>query len=405
MVAGLGLKRTHGALTPLPWRPRYSMKIAYLSNCLADLHMRKHLLSEIVQRGHTIAACVAAARAERRTPRPQHINDLALLSLSRTATDPLGDLRYILQVRKFLRKHKPDIVLNRALKPAIYGSLAARMAGINRTFSLICGLGFAFGGETPRRRALSIFVSGLCRISLSRNTAVFFQNPDDRKLFCDRRLIRTDQAALVNGSGVDLDEFPFSPPVTDGPVYILVSRLVRSKGVIEFLEAAGVLKKKYPSARFLLVGPPDYGPDRLDHLLLRKCADSGLVEVCGEVMDVRPFIRRASIFVLPSYYREGVPRATLEAMAMGRPVITADTPGCRETVLHGENGFLVPPKDAWHLGQAMERFIKEPGLIASMGERSREIVSSKFRVDEVNRIILARMGVPDVMRKSCLAVE
>lgn len=369
------------------------MKVAYLSNCLADLRLRRHLLSDIAEHGHTIVACVTAPSLGIPIAELKDIGELELVPLSYRSTNLLGDLRYALRARAFLQKQKPDIVLNRALKPAIYGSLAARMVGIRRTFSLICGLGFAFGDETLRQKTLAIFVSMLCRISLSRNIRVFFQNPDDRDLFCGRHLIRPQQAVLVPGSGVDLDDFQLSAPVTEGPVFLLASRLLRSKGVNEFLKAAGAVKRKHPSAKFMLVGPQADGADCLDRHSLTECVESGLAEVHGEVPDIRPFMSRASVFVLPSYYREGVPRAALEAMAMGRPVITADTPGCRETVIDGENGFLVPAKNTRRLEQAMERFIADPALIATMGKRSREIAAAKFKMDDVNRIILTQMGL------------
>jgi len=189
--------------------------------------------------------------------------------------------------------------------------------------------------------------------------------------------------------------------VKNGPTFLLICRLIRDKGVVDYVDAARVLKQRYPEATFNLLGPFDgNNTSVLSRSEIDKWHREGIVNYCGETDDVRPFISASSVYVLPSYYREGTPRSALEAMAMGRPIITTDAPGCRETVIEGKNGFLVPVKDANALAKAMERFIVDPDLIAGMGEASRIYAIEKFDVDKVNAKIMKEMGLTDALAES-----
>jgi len=231
----------------------------------------------------------------------------------------------------------------------------------------------------------------LYRLALHFNQKVFFQNPDDMRLFLRKGLVRPkNQAVLVNGSGVDIDFFhpvPFPANVS----FLLIARLIRDKGIYEYAEAAQRVKKRFPEVQFYLVGWLDSNPNCINEKDLQNWQTTGVIKYLGRLNDVRSAIEDCMVYVLPSYYPEGTPRTVLEAMAMGRPVITADAPGCKETVQEGKNGYLVPVRDAAGLAQAMERFIEQPGLIEPMGRISREIAVEKYDVRKVNSVILNAM--------------
>jgi glycosyltransferase involved in cell wall biosynthesis len=229
--------------------------------------------------------------------------------------------------------------------------------------------------------------------SLRKATLVFFQNADDRNLFFEDGILGRDSSTfVVNGSGVDLNEYPYSPITEKRPAFLMIARLLGDKGVREYVRAARLIRARNPDARFALAGWLDDNPDSIRQVELDKWLESGHVEYLGRLEDVRGAISESSVYVLPSY-REGTPRTVLEAMAMGRPIITTDGPGCRETVRHGENGFLVPVKSVSALVEAMQRFIDNPELAAEMGKRSREIAEERYDVHKVNEVMLREMGI------------
>jgi glycosyltransferase involved in cell wall biosynthesis len=293
-----------------------------------------------------------------------------------------------------LRRLKVDAVLAYFIKPVIYATLAAWLAGVPRRYCLIEGAGYVFSEhEAPiRHRALLRWaVTQLYRLALSRAERVFFLNRDDIDLFQSEAIIAPGKAAMIGAIGVDLAHWAKAEPVLEPIVFILVARLLREKGIHEFAAAARLMRTKYPQTRFLLVGGRDSNPASLSESEVVSWVDEGILEWTGVVADVRTCLARASVFVLPSFYREGVPRSLQEAMAMGRPVITTDTPGCRDTVVEGRNGFLVPARNVDALVAAMTRFVETPGLIASMGEESRHLAEARFDVHQANRILLDGM--------------
>ena len=303
----------------------------------------------------------------------------------------MRDVRTVRALTALYREIQPDVVLTYTIKPVIYGSLAARLAGVPRVCSMITGLGYSFGTTTWRQRALNPIVRSLFRLALARNEIVFFQNPDDLRQFVESGLANDHQAVLVNGSGIDLAHFSVAPLPEGAPVFLLSARLIWEKGVGEYVEAARTLKAEYPAARFRLLGPLDPNPAAVSRAQLDAWRAEGVIEYLGFADDVRPAIAAASVFVLPSSYREGTPRSVLEALAMGRAVITTDAPGCRETVKRGENGFLVPTKDSRALADAMETFLRDPGLVRRMGARSRAIAEEKYDVHLVNQVMMRAM--------------
>lgn len=322
------------------------------------------------------------------------------IPMQRTGTNPLKDAVALSSLYLVMKKIKPSHVLGYTIKPVIYGTLAAWAARIPNRYALITGLGYAFQQieETGERSKLQKLIHGLYKQALSKTTKVFFQNPDDLDLFKKLKLISsTTPTAVVNGSGVDISEYevvPF-PIATDNTPefrFLLIARLLGDKGVREYAQAAKIVKVKYPRAQFDLVGWIDDNPDSIEQQELDQWVAEGTIKFWGKLADVKPSIAASSVYVLPSY-REGTPRTVLEAMAMGRPIITTDAPGCRETVTNEVNGFLVQVKSVDGLVEAMEKFILDPSLIEIMGRASRQIAENKFDVHAVNNFMLEEMGL------------
>ena len=370
------------------------MKIVVLAGFAESLvRFRGLLLAALVEAGHKVIACAPESSPDTAKRLQQLGVSYHALPLERAGLNPFKDLGFLLRLVWFFRKEQPDILFCYTIKPVIYGSLAARWAGVSAVFAMITGLGYAFGGQTLRQRLLTCLAEPLYRLALAGNRVVFFQNPDDRELFIHRKLVRDRvQTVLVNGSGVDLDFYAEAPLPSGLPVFVLIARMLRDKGIVEYVEAARILKRQYPQTIFRLVGPVDRNPASLKTEQLKDWNDEGVIEYIRWVDDVRPIIAAANVFVLPSY-REGTPRTVLEAMAMGRPIITTDAPGCRETVMNGQNGFLVPVKNVRALAEAMELFIRDPSMIPKMGSQSRTLAEAKFDVHAVNRLILNAMGI------------
>ena len=315
------------------------------------------------------------------------------IPLRRTGLNPIQDIKLLLSLIFLIIRLRPHYVIAYTIKPVIYGSIAAWLARVRNRFSLITGLGYTFT-ETSSAKKLFLLslVKSLYSFSLKRVHHVFFQNPDDEALFRKLHLLpRATPSSVLNGSGVDINQYT-TTPLPEGTPFLLIARLLGSKGVREYAQAAIRLKNQRPDLIFRLVGWVDDTPDAIQQKELDTWIDAGAIEFLGRLEDVRPAIAACSVYVLPSY-REGTPRTVLEAMAMGRAVITTDAPGCRETVVDGDNGFLVPVKDVDALAAAMIKMVDTPGLAARMGDRSRRIAEAKYDVHKVNAAMLRGMGI------------
>ena len=311
--------------------------------------------------------------------------------LRRTGVNPISDIAYVLKLYLLIRKSRPDMVLSYTAKPVIYATLASYIGRVPCRFALITGLGHAFTTSNPG--FVSRVVAVLYRIALSRADKVFFQNPDDQEEFQRRNVIsRRKYSIVVNGSGVNLTDYTAVPVPEGPPVFLMIARLLGDKGVREYVAAAARIRSTSPDARFVLAGWIDENPDAISKAELDTWIENGDIEFVGRLDDVRQVLAESSVYVLPSY-REGTPRTVLEAMATGRAIITTDTPGCRETVIHQKNGFLVPAKSIDALVSAMQEMIDDRRLICEMGKYSRQIVEEKYDVDKVNAVILQEMGI------------
>ena len=360
------------------------------------LNFRGPLLDALLT--HGLAVHVAAPDLPEGSPLRQQLEARGLrvhnILLRRTGMNMLVDLATLLHLWRLMRRIRPHHVLSYTIKPVIYGSLAARLAGVSRRFALITGLGYAFTGQQAGglRGHLRALIQRLYGLALGGTHKVFFQNPDDEALFRSLGIMRpATPSCVVNGSGVDVAQFAVSP-LPAAPRFLLIARLLGDKGVREYVEAARQVRSRHPDVQFTLVGWIDENPDSIKQAELDAWVAEDVVKYPGRLKDVRPAIADCSVYVLPSY-REGTPRTVLEAMAMGRAIITTDAPGCRETVVDGDNGFLVPVKAVDELAAAMLRFIEEPELTERMGTRSRQIAEEKYDVHRVNAVMLKEMGI------------
>jgi len=316
------------------------------------------------------------------------------IALSRAGLNPIYDLSTLWQLSRLMRQINPDVFLGYTVKPVVWGLLAARLAKVPKRVALITGLGYAFtGAATGLRGIVRYFARKLYGTSLRHASLVFFQNFDDQCEFYQLGLLPPQTpTCVVAGSGVDIAHFSPAPFPNTHIKFLLIARLLGDKGIREYAAAAEQLKNQGYTANFQLVGPLDSNPDGLTEETIKGWCEMGALQWSGGVDDVRPAIADAHVYVLPSY-REGTPRTVLEAMAMGRPIITTDAPGCRESVEPERNGVLVPIKDSHALATAMRRFIDTPDLVNKMGAESRQIAEDKYDVHKVNASMLEAMGI------------
>ncbi|NYS26558.1 glycosyltransferase family 4 protein [Rhodobacteraceae bacterium 2376] len=355
---------------------------------------RGDLIAEMQLAGHKVSAVVPIEDML------DSVHDLGIevhpLRLARTGRNPIQDLGTVLRLYKLIKAIVPDVTFAYNIKPVVWGTLAARLGGVPERYSMITGLGTNFvEADGIKARLMRAFLARLYRIGVNGSRTVFFQNPDDLRDFIDLGVMKDARKAILTmGSGVNLDQFPRTPLPAGPMTFVLIARLLHNKGVREFCTAARAVRAEWPEARFVVVGPHDPSlPHAVAASELASWQAEGIVEFTGGVRDVRPHLARATVFVLPSYYREGQPRSALEAMAMGRALIMSDSPGCRETVRDGENGLLVPPRDASALADAMVQLLTRPELVRRMADASYARAVNEYDARKVNRGILKTMGL------------
>lgn len=367
------------------------MKIAVLSSHTPSMFwFRMDMMRSFIARGHEVTAIGNEDADKWREQFSKEGIRYIKADINRNGMNPLSDLKMLRSLKKILKAERPDKIFTYQAKTVIYGALAANSLKID-TYPLIAGLGSVFMSRSPKAALVRAVLRAEYKLALKNCDRIFFQNKDDVAYFCDNGIINDGRAVMLGGSGVNLDVFRVTS-LPSAPAFLFIGRLIRDKGVFEYLEAARIVKKKYPDVRFLLVGPFDSNPTALKEDELEPYLADGTAEYFGEQSDVRPYINMCTVFVLPSY-REGTPKTVLEAMATGRAVITTDAPGCRETVKDGENGFLVPIKDVSALAEKMELLLNSPETVSRMAVRSREIAELKFDVNKVNETIIKTMGI------------
>lgn len=368
------------------------MRVVILSSYAKSLlWFRTDLMTELKDSGHEVIALADDPSRDVEEQLARLGVEYRSFPVSRNGLSPTKDIVTLCALIRMMREIRPDVVYAYQVKTIVYGVPAAWRAGVRRIFPHVAGLGSIFRSTGLKYRAIQSLLRIQYRRAFSLSSRVFFENPDDASVFVSMRLLPKSKIVMLNGSGVNVDRFSVVPLPSE-PVFLFVGRLLRDKGVIEYLDACKEVKQGHPDVRCLLVGPYDSNPTSLTPQELRAYVDAGVVEYLGEQSDVRPMIASASVIVLPSYH-EGTPVSVLEAMAMGRAVITTDAPGCRETVLDGRNGILVPPRRVSPLVDAMCSLLDQPERIRVMGDASRALVLRKFDVRKVNSVIMSTMGL------------
>jgi len=309
------------------------------------------------------------------------------INFKRNKINPLNDFILLVKLFKIFQKQSPNIILSYAIKPVIWGGLAAKFCKTD-FYALITGLGFAFQGTSFKRKLLTKLVVFLYSVALKKSKAVIFQNKDNLNLFVNKGIIPKSKTHLVNGSGVDIEKFNLESFPKHTIKFLCIARLLTEKGLREYAAAAKIIKDKFPSVILNLVGAEDASPDAIPLNEVNRWSE--YIDYKGSTTDVRPYIKDAHVFILPSYH-EGIPRSTLEAMSMGRAILTTDAVGCKETVENGINGFKVPVGSIDELVKKMIWFIEHPEQIEPMGIASRLMVEEKFDVHKINAKMLEIM--------------
>lgn len=351
------------------------------------VNFRGDLIRDALNRGHRVTAMSSPATPEEIVNIEATGAVFHSFPVQRTGFNPLSDIKTLRTLRQIFSDLQPDIVLAYTIKPVIWSGIAlSTLRTTCRFYGLITGLGYAFEGRGFAHGILRFLVTRLYRQALRRAEAVIFQNPDNRDIFVRNKIVSANHCCIVNGSGVDTVRFTSTRLPPEGQRFLLIARLLGDKGLREYAEAAAIVKTRHPDAEFHLVGPTDPSPDGIPLSVVEGWHKDGRIIYHGAAKDVRPYIANCHVYVLPSYH-EGMPRSVLEAMSMGRPILTTDVTGCRQTVVPGLNGWLVPRQDAKSLAQRMNWFLENPSQWPKMGEESRRMALETFDV----RIINAQM--------------
>lgn len=367
------------------------MKVCIIGALPSSLiNFRGQLIKSFINNGHDVIALASNATQT-------EIKDIENLGVKyidypvkRNQLSVLSDLKTLLSFKKIFKQEEPDVILAYTIKPVVWGGIAARFMSKAKFYGLITGLGFAFQRNTFKRYILSKLVTFLYRFSLSRASKVIFQNPDNLQVFVDNKIVARDKTIRVHGSGVDLTHYEKCEPTSNQFTFLTIARLLGEKGLREYAAAAKIVKQKNPDVTFNILGPEDPSPDGIPLTEIKRWDNANDIQYLGNTDDVRPYIKACNIFVLPSYH-EGMPRTVLEAMSVGRPILTTNVPGCRETVIDGENGFLVEKENITQLADKMQWFVENKAQWQVMANKSRQIAEEIFDVHKVNKQLLAVM--------------
>jgi len=355
-------------------------KFLFVANVARDLYNFRIGLMRVLRKKGFEVVCIAPEDSFVEKFKDEGFRFIPLEYLRRESKGLFNNLLLIWELYKIYKEEKPDLIFHYTIKPNIFGNIASGIAGI-RSISVVTGLGSFF----VRKSVLQIVIKYLYKFSFIFTEKVFFLNTDDRDLFVKEGIIPSKKEVLVNGEGIDTDYFSpefckeYSKKRKDHLVFLLIARLLWDKGIGEFVESARKVKERYPEVEFWLLGPLDKAnPTAVPSKTIKSWEEKGIIKYLGVVDDVRPLIHQSDVVTLPSY-REGIPRSLLEAISMGKPIITTDAPGCREVVEDGKNGFLVPVKDVEALTNAMIKFIElTEEERQEMGHYSREKAIREF---------------------------
>lgn len=351
------------------------------------VEFRGQLIKTLVDQGHKVTVMTAL-------PEQEVVNNITALgahfipyTVQRNGLNPMVDFRTLLQLKKVMTQWQPDKTLAYTIKPIIWGGIANRLSRQGDFYAMITGLGYAFEKGTFLRNSVNALVKLLYKIALTKAKAVIFQNNENMELFGQLKLVKPNISHRVYGSGVDISQYGKKDLPQGQPTFLLIARLLGDKGIREFASAARAVKKTYPEVKFQLLGPVDSSPDKITIDEVNKWVVSGEIEYLGETNNVIPFIEKCHIYTLPSYH-EGLPRTVLEAMAIGRPILTTEAIGCRDTVIDNKNGRKVPVKSSELLAEQIIWFIEHPEQWSEMAKASRNFACELFDVKKVNENII-----------------
>ena len=312
------------------------------------------------------------------------------LPINKAGTNMKDEVKTLLFLYRLFRRERPDIVHLVGLKTMLWGSIACRLAGVNSMVSAVCGLGTLFD-EKHAESLMSRSILKVLRLThKKRNLSVVFQNNDDKAIFLNAKIMKESQCAFTNGSGINLQNYDYTVEPSSGPIKVIfTARMVEDKGTMVLIDAAEKLKAEYrDKVQFLLCGGLDTNPNGITREKLESRCDGEYIQWLGHRKDVLELLKESHIMAFPSWYREGLPKSVIEAEAIGRPVVTTDSVGCRDTVIDGKNGFMIPVKDSQSLADALKKLIDNPELRQQMGRAAREFAVSKFDIKDVVNVHL-----------------
>ena len=312
------------------------------------------------------------------------------LPINKAGTNIKDEIKTFFFLYKLFRREKPDIVHLVGLKTMLWGSLACRLAGVKAMVSAVCGLGVLFDEEHAHSFTTRSILKVLRVTHMKKRLAVIFQNNDDKAIFLNAKIMKEEQCAFTNGSGINLQNYDYTPEPTDGLIKIIfTARMVEDKGTLVLIDAAKKLESEYKGkVQFLLCGGLDTNPNGITKEMLESRCDGKYIQWLGHRKDVLELLKQSHIMAFPSWYREGLPKSVIEAEAIGRPVVTTDSVGCRDTVIDGKNGYMIPIKDSDALAAALKKLIDNPELRQTMGKNAREFAVSKFDINDVVKVHL-----------------
>lgn len=313
--------------------------------------------------------------------------------VNKNGLNPFADIAYCMRLRRIMKEENVDTMLGYTIKPVIYGSIAAKLAGVKNRNAMVTGAGYLFASKSIKAKIIRTISFLLYKMGLGAAQNVIYQNIDDLEEFVKTGLVKREKCHVVNGSGVNMSKYVLAP-YPEKPSFFFLGRLVYSKGALDFVKAAKIVKSQYPDSRFMILGKLEKNlPDAITEEDLMPYVNDGIVELFPETDNISQYYAMSSVFVLPTAYREGTPRVILEAMASARAIITTFTPGCKETVVEGRNGFFVPTHNPEALAEKLEYFINNLDSIAKMGARSLQLCKDKYEVSIINKRMLEIMNI------------
>lgn len=356
------------------------------SKTKAHINFRGDLTKEIINHGYDVSVIV---------PHDLYKKELESLGakvivvpFDKNSTSILANIKTIKQLINVIKDEKPDKIFAYTIKPIILGSIAAHQAKVKEMYSMVTGLGHIYSDNSLKVKIIRMICGIGYKVAFKFNKKVIFQNQDDIDEVIKRKYVKKDKCELVNGSGVNMERFKRTP-LEKNNVFLMVSRVLKEKGVIEYFEAAKILKEKYKDkVKFMFVGEIDKTNYAVDTEKLKEYSKEKIVDVIPETDNVAYYLNQCRFFVLPTYYREGVPRVNLEALSMGRPIITTKMPGCKETVIDKKNGLFVDTKDINDLVKKMEWMINNPKKVEKMSDVSYQLCKEKFEISIINKRML-----------------